>query len=290
MKIYILGITGLLGSELFLRFANNKQYNVRGSVRSLSKNYSGFFNNYLDRIDIKVDAHNLKNIKKNITKFDPEVVINCIGFVKQKIKRNLLQDEIIYINTVFPKKLYSMTNSLNKKLIHLSTDCVFDGRKGNYSEKDMPNPIDLYGLTKLRGELDGRNVITIRTSVIGHEINSKNGLLEWFLNKKKSCLGFANCYFSGLTSYEIYNFISRYLLKSKISGLIHLSSSPISKFELLKILSFVYKKKIKIKKDFKLNINRVLNSDFIKKKFLYKTPSWIKMIKKMYKNKINKLC
>jgi len=213
-------------------------------------------------------------------------VINCVGFVKQKIKKKFRSDEIFYINSIFPKKLYSITKSLNKILIHFSTDCVFDGKKGNYSEQDKSSAKDIYGLSKYKGELKGKKVVTIRTSVIGHEINSKNGLLEWFLNKKKSCLGFANCYFSGLTSYEIYNFISGYLLKKKIiSGLIHLSSSPISKFKLLKIITSIYKKKILIKKDFKLNINRVLNSDLIKKKLLYKAPSWTRMIKDMYNNK-----
>jgi len=285
MRIYILGVSGLLGSELFLRFNNNKLYNVRGSCRSLAgKNYI-FFEKYLDKIDDNLDANNIKNIKKNIIKFNPDVVINCVGFVKQKIKKKFRPDEIFYINSFFPKKIYSITKSLNKRLVHFSTDCVFDGKRGNYSEQDKPSAKDIYGLSKCRGELKGKKVITIRTSVIGHEVSSKNGLLEWFLNQKKSCLGFANCYFSGLTSYEIYNFISRYLLKSEISGLIHLSSSPISKFKLLKIISSVYKKKILIKKDLKLKINRVLNSNLIKKKLLYKAPSWTRMIKEMYKNK-----
>ena len=186
MKVYILGVSGLLGSELFLRFNNNKFYNVRASCRLLTgKNYK-FFEKYLDKIDINVSANNLKSIRKNIIKFDPDIVINCIGFVKQKIKKNVPQNEIVYINSIFPKKLYSITKLLNKKLIHFSTDCVFDGKKGNYSEQDKPNATDLYGVSKYRGELRGKKVITIRTSVIGHEVNSKNGILEWFLNKKKN--------------------------------------------------------------------------------------------------------
>jgi dTDP-4-dehydrorhamnose reductase len=202
------------------------------------------------------------------------------------IAKLLPLDVIWYISTFIPhmekrQPTYTYGNLTLQKDLKRLQNRKLKGKNEMYKEDHKC----ILELAKLEGELKGKKVITIRTSVIGHEVSSKNGLLEWFLNQKKSCLGFANCYFSGLTSYEIYNFISRYLLKSEISGLIHLSSSPISKFKLLKIISSVYKKKILIKKDLKLKINRVLNSNLIKKKLLYKAPSWTRMIKEMYKNK-----
>jgi dTDP-4-dehydrorhamnose reductase len=291
MKIYILGINGLLGSELFLNFINNNSFVVRGSVRLRSVKKLNFLKNTdLNRIDFNVSARDLNRIKKNISKFKPSVVINCIGYVKQKIKNTLDSSNIFYVNSVFPKKLYDVTNKLNIRLIHFSSDCVFNGCKGYYNESSIPDAKDLYGYSKYLGELSGKNVVTIRTSIIGHEIDAKLGLLEWFLSQKKQCLGFKNCYFSGLTSFEVFKFLKNYLInnKKKINGLFHLSSKCISKYDLLKLISRVYKKKIIIKKDYKLKINRVLISRFIQKKLSYKPPSWVKMIKDMRISRLNK--
>jgi dTDP-4-dehydrorhamnose reductase len=290
MKIYILGITGLLGSEFFVRFIESNKYLVKGSTRLKSVNNYKIFHKYKNKIDFGVNTQNLITIEQNLKKFKPDYVINCIGWVKQKISEHAKSSEVFYINSVFPKKLYIVTQRLNAKLIHFSTDCVFDGKAGNYSEKNVPNARDLYGFSKYLGELSGNNVVTIRTSVIGHEINGKFGLLEWFLKKKKQCLGFAYSYFSGLTSFEIYNFVDNYLFKNiKINGLIHLSSTKISKLRLLKIIAKIYGKKILIKKSFKIKINRTLDNTFVKKKLSYKSPSWNQMIKIMYLNRVKDL-
>jgi dTDP-4-dehydrorhamnose reductase len=134
------------------------------------------------------------------------------------------------------------------------------------------------------GELNNKHSITIRTSIVGHEQNLKSGLLEWFLSKKKSCTGYVCAYFSGLTTLEVFNFLDKYLSnnKNKIYGIYNLSSTKISKYSLLKLIAKVYKKKIKIKKNFNFKINRTLNSISIKNKINYKTPTWNKMIKDMY--------
>jgi dTDP-4-dehydrorhamnose reductase len=291
MKIYILGITGLLGSELFLNFINNTSFKVRGTVRLKSvKKLNYLKNSDVNQIDFNVSARDLKKIKKNILKFKPDVVINCIGYVKQKIRNASNNSNIFYVNSVFPKKLYEITNKLNIRLIHFSSDCVFNGSKGNYSESITPDAKDLYGYSKYLGELSEKNAVTIRTSIIGHEINTKFGLLEWFLSQKKQCLGFKNCYFSGLTSFEVFKFLKNYLInnKMKISGLFHLSSKSISKYDLLKIIAIIYKKKIIIKKDYNLKLNRVLISRFIQKKLSYRPPSWVQMIKDMRISRLNK--
>jgi dTDP-4-dehydrorhamnose reductase len=289
MRIYILGITGLLGSELFVNFSKTKNFTVKGSTRLKSFKNLNFLKRFdVDKIDFNICAKDLTVIKRKIIKFKPDLVINCIGYVKQKIVKKTNPTDVFYVNSIFPKKLYEITKKFNIKLIHFSTDCVFTGSKGNYKESSIPDAKDLYGYSKYLGELTGSNVITVRTSIIGHEINTKFGLLEWFLSQKKKCLGFKNCYFSGLTSFEVFKFLKNNLImKKKINGLFHLSTKAISKYDLLRIISTIYKKKILIKKDYKLKINRVLISKFVQKNLLYKPPSWVKMINEMKINHFN---
>ena len=192
MKIYILGITGMLGSELFVNFIKNKNFIVKGSTRKSSLK---FFQKYKRNIDYNVSVNDIEKIKKNILRFKPHCVINCVGSIKQKIGIVKNYKKIFYTNSVFPHKIYSIIKSTNIKLIHFSTDCVFNGVKGNYSEEDHLSANDIYGLSKYLGELKYPNTFTIRTSIIGHELGSRFGLLEWFLSEKKKCYGYKNFFF-----------------------------------------------------------------------------------------------
>jgi dTDP-4-dehydrorhamnose reductase len=286
MKIYILGATGMLGSELFLRFSKMQKYTTKGSIRT---KYSRFLRKFQNNIDYNICAYDLNKIKKKIKKFKPDYVINCIGVIKQKINNANNLSHIFYINSIFPKKIFEITDSLKIKLIHFSTDCVFNGHKGNYNEQSTPNARDLYGFSKYLGELNNKNVLTFRTSIIGHELSSKRGLLEWFLSKRKKCNGYMNVFFSGLTTFEIFNFFHNYLFINKnknLCGLYNLSSSRISKYALLKEISKIYKKNILIKKDYSYKSDRTLNSTLIKKKLSYSSPSWKKMLKDMFINSL----
>ena len=280
MKIYIVGISGMLGGKLFNEFIKSKKFIVRGSSRKLPK----IFYNFKKNIDLNCDAYNLDLINKNLKKFNPDIIINCIGVVKQKIKKKSHEKEIFYINSIFPHELYKISKSMKIKLIHFSTDCVFDGKKGNYNENNTPNANDLYGLSKTIGEIDSNNAITLRTSIIGDEINTKNGLFEWFMSQKKNCQGYVNCYFSGFPTIEIFNIILKIIKKKKLSGVYHLSSHKISKYDLLNLIAKIYKKKIKIYKNTNIKIDRSLNSKRLKNLIKYKSPSWEKLILGMYKN------
>lgn len=284
MRIYILGITGMLGSELFYRFSQLTEHKVRGCTRKKPVN---FFLKKNKMIDFNISVKDLKKLKKKIYDFNPDYVVNCVGYVKQKISKKTNKSEVFFVNSIFPKELLLLIKNLNTKIIHFSTDCVFDGKIGNYNDRSKPNAKDLYGRSKYLGELNHPKVITIRTSIIGHEISTKNGLLEWFLSKKNKCQGYANSFFSGLTTFEIFNFINNYLFKKNIYGIYNLSSKKISKYYLLKMIAKIYKKKIIIKKDFSKKIDRSLNSKLIKEKLKYSSPSWKKMLEKMYTNKRN---
>jgi len=270
----------MLGSKLFQEFLK-KKYEVRGSLRTIPKKFLIHKSN----IDSDIDVQNILKLKKKILKFNPDFIINCTGVIKQKVDQ-FEEKNIFYINSVFPHELYKISNMINSKLIHFSTDCVFDGKKGNYNEKSVPNASDIYGISKFLGELNFKNSLTIRTSIIGHELNSKNSLLEWFLHlKKNQCYGFVSAYFSGMPTIEIFNFLEKFILRNKkICGVYNLSSSKISKYNLLKKISNIYSKKIKIIKSKKLKIDRSLNSNKIKKLVNYKSPSWDDLIENMYIN------
>ena len=285
MKIYIIGITGMLGGKLFLEFLQNRNFKVRGSCRSLTQQ----INKYKKFIDLNCDVKNLEMINKKLVKYKPDLVINCAGVVKQKIGKNFDEKNTFYVNSIFPHELYKISSKIKSRLIHFSTDCVFDGKKGNYNENFLPNSTDLYGLSKILGEVNYKNSLTLRTSIIGHEFNNKFGLLEWFLSQKKKCDGFSECYFSGFPTIEIYLILLKIIKNKRLFGIYHLSSQKISKFQLLSLISKIYKFKISIRKNINLQIDRSLNSNKIKKIIDYKSPPWSKLIKNMYINYRNNL-
>ena len=270
----------MLGSKLFEEFLK-KNYKVRGCSRTIPKK----FLKHKAKIDSNMNVENIIKLKEKIFKFKPNVIINCIGVIKQKIIKSD-EKKIFYINSVLPHEINKISNIINSRLIHFSTDCVFNGKKGNYNENSLPNAGDIYGMSKALGEVHSKNVLTIRTSIIGHELSSKNSLLEWFLHlDQNKCFGFTDAYFSGLPTIEIFNFIEKFILKNKkINGVYNLSASKISKFNLLKKISKVYSKKIKIIKNNDLKIDRSLNSKKIKRLVNYKSPSWDNLIKNMYIN------
>ena len=168
----------------------------------------------------------------------------------------------------------------NFKLIHISTDCVFSGLRKNYSEKHKPDPKDLYGKSKLNGEFSSTKNLVIRTSIIGHELNNKRGLLEWFLKQKKEVYGYENAYFSGLTTYELSKIIyNKILFNKKIFGLYHISGNKISKYRLLQKIKKIYKLNLKLNKENNFIIDRSLDCSKFIKKTGYKKVDWNKMIK-----------
>jgi dTDP-4-dehydrorhamnose reductase len=239
VKILILGISGMLGHKAFEVLNLNSKYKVFGSLRNAndikkyfsdSKNISNIFSN--------VDALNPESAFKLIEKLKPDIIINCIGVIKQlkEAKNPILSIEI---NSLFPHKLANYIANSKTRLIHISTDCVFSGDRGNYKEEDNSDAKDLYGKSKYLGELiNYDNCITLRTSIIGPELKGKRSLLEWFLSQENPIKGFTNAIYSGFTTLELINIIESYVIKKpKKNGLYQLSSNPISKFELLKIIN-----------------------------------------------------
>lgn len=281
IKILILGVDGMLGHKVHEQLSKNSY-----KVYSTSRNSKGKKNKYFFK---NVNILKTGQILNIIKKVKPNYVINCTGIIKQKLQSKK-KNTLFLVNTNFPIYLDKYSKKLNYNHIHFSTDCVFDGSKGNYTEKDKPNAKDEYGRSKQKSEDKiNKNSFIIRTSIIGHEKNrSKKSLLNWFLSQKKYCYGFKNAYFSGVTTLELSKII-RNIIKNKqfVKGLYNLSSKKISKYQLLKMIKAKYKKKIKIHPNTSFKIDRSLSSFKFKNKFNIKIKSWKIQIDQMHEDYIS---
>lgn len=281
MKILILGITGMLGSCLYKYFFNLDEFEVIGVFRD--KNKKTFFSqNSTSKIEIFNSYENFEKLDYFIKDKKVDYIINCLGVIKQKINQSK-PEQSIFINSYLPHLLDKLALKYKFKLIHFSTDCVFDGDAGSYKESNIPLPKDFYGLSKLLGELNTKNSLTLRTSIIGHEIESTLSLVNWFLSQNKVVRGYTKAIYSGFPTVEICRIIHKFIFKNKsLVGIYNLSSKAISKYELLKIISQIYNHEIDIIPDEKIIIDRSLDSSLFNSKTNYICPSWNKLIQDMY--------
>jgi dTDP-4-dehydrorhamnose reductase len=282
VKILVLGVSGLIGSTIYRVLSAVYSGRVYGASRS-ERAVEMFSPKIAKNL---VFGHNLGNadeLAELIGSINAEVLINCVGLTKHIPAGN---DPIkaLTINALLPHRLENLARMMGARLIHVSTDCVFSGQKGNYSETDQPDATDIYGKTKHLGEVTGKGVVTIRTSTIGHEHLTKHGLLEWFLCQQ-SCLGFQRAFFSGLPTIELARVIRDYILENKsLTGLYHVGGPPIDKYSLLKMIAKEYGKTTEIQPDDKVFIDRTLNSEAFEKAAGYLSPDWESMIAAMHKN------
>ena len=280
-KVLVLGANGMLGGSLFRFFSTHSQYEVLGTVRSDSAAKAieeQGFSNLIKDVDISND-HILYEL---LEAFSPDFVINCIGLIKQ-LKESQAPIASIKINSLFPHRLASFCSKIDAKLIHFSTDCVFSGQKGWYNESDLPDATDLYGRSKLIGEIDYGKHLTLRTSIIGHEINSSVSLIDWLLNQSGEVKGFSKAIFSGMPTICLAEFMHEHVFANhEFSGIYHLSVDPIDKYSLLKLTSQVYQLNIKIHNSSDLKIDRSLNSTRLRKVTNYIPAKWPYLIKKMH--------
>ena len=286
MKILILGASGMIGSAMFRVLGAYKDFNVWGSIRN--KNYLKMFSHQEAKKIVYVEELLKTNLlTKLLLDIKPAVVINCVGLTKHHIGSDDPQISLP-INALFPHKLADLSSLIGAKVIHISTDCVFSGEDGPYTEDAKLDAYDIYGKSKYLGELNRDNTVTLRTSTVGHEYMTEYGLLEWFLAQKKSCKGYSNAFFSGLTNIEFARVVAEYVLKNnEMSGIFHVGGNVINKCDLLKIFSNVYGKNIEIIKDASFEINRSLNSNKFHTKTGYKPGSWEDMVSSMCNHKIS---
>lgn len=278
MKVLILGGTGMLGHKLWLTF--RKRFDTFVTIRGSYEKYKSLNLFDPDRTFSKVDVENKKSLQRAFEKIKPDVVVNAVGIIKQLPEA---QEEIlsIKINSLFPQELAALADHFGTKLIHMSTDCVFSGKKGNYSEDDIPDPTDLYGRTKLLGEVNRKPHLTIRSSIIGRDFFHRLGLLEWFLGRSpgEKVRGFTNAIYTGLTTGTMAQTIAWILEKhSSLSGLTQIASQPIDKYSLLKMLqkAFDLDRELVPFEDF--YCDRSLNGNAFNQTTGFRPPVWETMV------------
>ena len=260
MRVCVLGAGGMLGHMLVRSLSES--HDIYGTTRELP-NDSSLLAKFLskNRWVGGVDATDLESVKQVFDTQVFDVAVNCIGLIKQR--GSYVNDkEMMQINGEFPHQLAELANQNAAKIIHISTDCVFSGSKGNYCETDEPDPVDAYGRSKLLGELNDTKNLTLRTSHIGRELSIKKSFIEWLFSQKgKQVNGFSHAIYSGLTTRELSKVIAQ-LIASNLSvyGLSHVSSSSISKLEIINKLNQLLDLRIVVTPDASLQIDRSLNS------------------------------
>lgn len=279
MKLLVLGGDGMLGHQLM--YSLSKDHEVKCTLRGSEEQYGGASIFRDSNAFFDTDIRDEVRIIETLGAFEPYAVINCVGIVKQRMES---KESIpsIEINALAPHKIAGICKGRGIRFIHVSTDCVFDGKTGGYKESDPCNVSDIYGLTKYLGETQGPNSLTLRTSIIGHELRRKTGLLEWFLAQTEPVKGFKNAIFSGLTTFELANVINMLITQYRdVYGLYHVSSQPITKFDLLHLFNEVYERNISIEVDEEFFCNRSLDSSQFRTTCNYAPPEWDALIRSM---------
>ena len=278
--VLVLGASGMLGHTVLSFFNQSPGYQVWGSARSAGV-LKYFPAEWHDRIVCGVDVENTDSLARLLTLSKPDVVINCIGLIKQLSDAN---DPLVAIpiNALLPHRLARLCDLIGARLIHISTDCVFSGAKGMYQEVDESDARDLYGRTKYLGEVGYPHAITLRTSIIGPELNGAHGLVAWFLAQQGAVKGFDRAIFSGLPTVELARVIRDFVIPDhSLSGVYHVAALPINKFDLLNLVAQTYGNEITIVRDSQLIIDRSLDSSRFRASTGYVAPSWPELLVQM---------
>ncbi|MFD2648774.1 dTDP-4-dehydrorhamnose reductase family protein [Devosia albogilva] len=279
--ILVLGATGMLGNAVLRFLSGDPRFEVYGTARSAGT-VSLLPKELHERVLTGVDGEQPDSLARALARTQPDVVINCIGLIKQLSES---EDPLsaLPINSILPHRLQRLCAVRGARLVHVSTDCVFSGLEGGYREADVPDAKDLYGRSKLLGEVDYPNAVTLRTSIIGHELGRSQALIGWFLAQEARVKGFRKAIFSGLPTVELARVIRDHVLpNSDLRGLYHVSAEPIAKYDLLKLVADVYGKMIEIVPDDSVSIDRSLNSDRFRLATAYSPPAWPTLITQMH--------
>lgn len=277
MRILVFGGDGMLGHALLRAWGERHQ--LFATYRADEAAYRG--NPATPGVTSLhgVDVRNLQDVVSAVATARPDAVVNAVGIVKQ---RPTAKESIpsLEVNALFPHRLSEVCKAAGARLVHLSTDCVFSGRKGGYKEGDEADAQDLYGRSKLLGELHEPHCLTLRTSIIGLELSRKKSLIEWFLAQRGPIKGFRKAIYSGLTTAEMARAIEHLLLREpSIGGLWHLSSAPIDKFDLLTRLQARLKRTdVEIRPDDEFTCDRSLDSSALMNRIGYRVPTWDSML------------
>ncbi len=280
-KVLVLGATGMLGNAVLRFFNAAGRYDVVGSVRSYAAKQALPVNLHAKLVaGVNVDSPD--SLMRLFAAVRPQVVINCIGLVKQL---DGADDPLsaLPINALLPHRLAHLCKAAGARLLHISTDCVFSGQRGMYREEDVSDAKDLYGRSKFLGEVAGHHAVTLRTSIIGHELSGHHGLIGWFLAQQGPVSGYTKAVFSGLPTVELSRVMHDFVIPNEgLHGLYHVSADPIDKYSLLREVARVYGKAIEVSPDQTLVIDRSLDSTRFRDAAAYAPPGWLDLIHRMH--------
>lgn len=279
--IIVLGASGMLGNAVFRYLFDKPGLNVFGTLRN--QNSNRFFpERMVHHLIPNIDVLNQDDLVRLFKKITPDLIINCVGLIKQLSNAN---DPLVVlpINAMLPHRIADFASLFNARVVHISTDCVFSGSTGLYKEDDVCDATDLYGVSKKIGELaDYEHAITLRTSIIGHELTTHYALINWFLAQQERVNGYKSAIYSGLPTVELARVIHEYVIPNpQLSGVYHVSSDPIDKYTLLTLTAEIYDKKIEIIPDEDFKIDRSLNSYRFREATGYISPNWPELILRM---------
>ncbi|MDA9364244.1 SDR family oxidoreductase [Flavobacteriaceae bacterium] len=281
MKILILGGDGMIGHKM-AQVLSNFNHEITVSIREQRELTKQCFSS-------QVKVFLIDFLKENVVTFlnrvKPDVIINAIGITIRRGVNEHVSDAI-YINSYFPHQLANWAGIHNKRLIHFSTDCVFSGSEGSYSENYTPNALDYYGKTKGLGEVLSKNALTLRSSMIGPELFNKTELFEWVINnKEREINGFSRVMYSGVTTVYMARLVANLIQNHKdLNGIYNIASNPISKFELLHLINDNFDLGLVINKDQSITSNKTLNALKIENELGIKSPSWNELIIELKKD------
>lgn len=280
MRVLILGGDGMLGHQLFRHF--KERHDVRVTLRLGCEAYETYRLFEQGTAFYGIDARQMDALLQVIEDFRPEAVVNAIGIVKQRSEAKEVIPSL-EINSLLPHRIALACRTVGARLVHMSTDCVFSGRKGNYCETDFSDADDLYGRTKFLGEVSESHCLTLRTSMIGPELSRKTGLLEWFLAQRgQTVKGFTKAIFSGFPTSELARIVERVFMEfPRAHGLYHVAAQPISKYDLLTLIRDRLRLPITIERDSTFECDRSLDASRFLRDTGYLPPPWDVMINDM---------
>lgn len=279
MTILVLGASGMLGNAMFRVLSEPGDATVLGTVRSTETNQF-FIPELASRLLVTENLEDLDALELLFEQVKPQVVVNCVALKKPGLSDPM---KSISVFSLLPRRLACLCRRTNARLVLISSDGVFSGTRGRYTEDDLPDANDLYGIAKLLGEVGEPNVITLRTSIIGHELQGKDGLLEWFFSQGDQCRCYTRAIFSGFPTVVLAQVIRDVILpRPNLHGIYHVATQPISKFDLLRLVAQRYGKCVALVPDDKIVIDRSLSAERFTNATGYVPPAWPELINSMY--------
>lgn len=280
MRILVLGANGMLGHKVAQVFSST--FDVYGSVRGTVLSYADLPPFEKVKLVGGLDLSDFNALRELIVAIRPNVVVNAIGVIKQK-HETLDSSRMALINSSLPRAVADISAMVGARFLGISTDCVFRGTIGRYTETSTPDADDEYGITKLAGEIVDGNALTIRTSIVGRELTGSHGLLEWFLSHRGGRVkGFRKAIFSGFPTFVLAELLRRVIIDfPDLKGLYHVSSDPISKFDLLGMVNTSFGCGTSIEADDDLRIDRSLDSSRFRKATGFEPEPWAEMVDQM---------